>query len=211
MAIVHQATLTPTKIELLERWLSGQDWYFAAEAASPVSVGAFRFDDPAGEVGIETHLVAAGDGVFQVPLTYRGAPLAGAEAFLVGTMEHSVLGSRWVYDATGDPVYVAELARSLFAGADQVPVYVAGSDDARPESVHLTPVGYRDGVVPRIAEPAVDTEDGVTSVRADGVELAIRRVLDLGKAVPTRGALSATWQGQAEPVLLAAVIAPTGA
>jgi hypothetical protein len=44
------------------------------------SVSAYRFDDPAGEVGIETLLVRRGAGpVLQVPLTYRGAPLAGAE------------------------------------------------------------------------------------------------------------------------------------
>jgi len=35
-----------------------------------------------------------------VPLTYRGAPLDGAEDALVGTTEHGVLGRRWVYDGT---------------------------------------------------------------------------------------------------------------
>ena len=38
-----------------------------------------------------------------VPLTYRGAPLAGGEADLVGTTEHSALGTRWVYDAWRRP------------------------------------------------------------------------------------------------------------
>ena len=47
--------------------------------------------------------------VYQVPLTYRGAPLAGADGALVGTSEHGVLGTRWVYDAPHDPVFVAQL------------------------------------------------------------------------------------------------------
>ncbi len=100
MAMLHQATLTPTKAELIAAWLPGQPW-FAGDAGAVRLVGAYRFDDPAGEVGIESHLVEVGGRTFHVPLTYRGAPLDGAEAFLVGTMEHSVLGRRWVYDAWG--------------------------------------------------------------------------------------------------------------
>nr|WP_257910073.1 phosphotransferase [Janibacter limosus] len=51
--------------------------------------------------------------VYRVPLTYRDAPLEGAEAALVGEMEHSVLGHRWVYDAPHDPVYVTQLLELL--------------------------------------------------------------------------------------------------
>jgi hypothetical protein len=37
-----------------------------------------RFADPAGEVGIETHLLHMADGqIAQVPVTYRAAPLDG--------------------------------------------------------------------------------------------------------------------------------------
>lgn len=46
---------------------------------------------------------------YLVPLTYRGAPLDGAENALVGTMEHGVLGRRWAYDGCHDPVLVAQL------------------------------------------------------------------------------------------------------
>lgn len=56
---------------------------------------SFRYDDPEGEVGIETLIVRVADGeLLHVPVTYRGAPLEGAEPWLMGTMEHSVLGSR---------------------------------------------------------------------------------------------------------------------
>src|SRR5215218_7739419 len=100
MALLHRAEITPTKLELLDAWLPTRAWYRGPADPGLAKVGAFRFDDPAGEVGIETLLVQAGDGpVLQVPLTYRAAPLAGAEPWLIGTTEHSVLGRRWVYDA----------------------------------------------------------------------------------------------------------------
>lgn len=54
-------------------------------------------------------LVSADGGpVYQVPLTHRGAPPDGADKWLIGTMDHSVLGPRWVYDARGAPVYAAD-------------------------------------------------------------------------------------------------------
>lgn len=72
LALLHQTTLHPTKLELLASWLPAQPW-FHGDAAALRQVGAFRFDDPNGEVGIETILVTAGDdAVYQVPLTYRG-------------------------------------------------------------------------------------------------------------------------------------------
>jgi NAD(P)-dependent dehydrogenase (short-subunit alcohol dehydrogenase family) len=116
MAILHTATVTPTKLELLETWLPRQTW-FSGPATDLIRVAGYRFDDPDGEVGLETLLVRSGDdgAVYQVPLSYRGAPLSNADSYLVGTMEHSVLGPRWVYDAEGDPVYRAVLA-SVISG-----------------------------------------------------------------------------------------------
>ena len=116
MATVHQATLTPSKLGLVSAWIGSQRWY-AGKGKTPAltRLRGYRLDDPAGEVGIET-LVVRDDatspaGVYQIPLTYRGAPLAGSEHALVGTMEHSVLGTRYVYDAPHDPVYAAQLWR----------------------------------------------------------------------------------------------------
>src|SRR3982751_5076145 len=106
MALVYRATLGPTKQELVEAWLPPQPW--AAGRAIAEKVGEYRFDDPDGEVGVETILWSLDDGsVIQTPLTYRAAPLFGAEAWLIGTSEHSVLGPRWVYDGCADPVWVA--------------------------------------------------------------------------------------------------------
>jgi hypothetical protein len=128
MAEVLDATLTPGKVDLVAGWIGRQRWY-AAKGQAPrlTRLRGFRFDDPAGEVGIET-LVLRDDAttpptVYQVPLTYRGAPLVGAERALVGTMEHSVLGTRYVYDGPHDPVYVAEqlldLVRARGATSDE--------------------------------------------------------------------------------------------
>src|SRR5215213_286445 len=108
MALLHQAELRPSKLELLAAWLPTREWHRGPLTAGLTRVAAYRFDDPAGEVGIETMLVRAGNGpLVQAPLTYRGAPMEGAERWLIGTMEHSVLVSRWVYDGCGDPVYAA--------------------------------------------------------------------------------------------------------
>lgn len=115
MAEIHSgASLTPTKLELLTGWMGRQRWY-AAKGSTPAltSLAAWRLADPSDEVGIETHIVRDTGGsspvTYQVPLTYRGAPVAELEGALVGTLEHSVLGRRWVYDATHDPVYARQL------------------------------------------------------------------------------------------------------
>ncbi len=114
VAEIHRTTLEPTKLELLTSWLPQQRWY-AAKGRIPSlrKLGGFRLDDPAGEVGIEVMVVADESGeqpvVYQVPMTYRAAPLPGADGALIGTTEHGVLGRRWVYDAPHDDVYVGQL------------------------------------------------------------------------------------------------------
>ncbi|MFG1739929.1 hypothetical protein ACGFLT_18065 [Micromonospora chalcea] len=204
MALLHRAELRPSKLELLAGWLPGRQW-FAGEAGALVSrVAAYRFDDPAGEVGVETLLVRAGDGpVLQVPLTYRGAPLAGAGEHLVGVIEHSVLGRRWAYDACGDPVYPPLLAAAVLADAGQAEEYfeVDGKREARPASMTLT--GSRTGrPVPTGPVSADPGDDGVTVVRVGDVELAVVR-RPVPADVPAAGGLAGAWPGQDEPVLLA--------
>lgn len=90
-------------------WLAGQPWYRGDGTPELKSVGFFRFEDPAGEVGIETHVVQAGGVTYQIPMTYRGAPLVGGA--LIVTAEHSELGPRWIYQAETDPVWRKELLR----------------------------------------------------------------------------------------------------
>jgi hypothetical protein len=124
MATIHRTTMAPTKLELIGNWLPGQAWYRAAGAPPTLTrAGGFRLDDPAGEVGIEFLVVIDGteDGaatVYHVPLAYRGVPLPEAEDGLLGTSEHGVLGTRWIYDAAHDPVAVAQLLDFLCAGTE---------------------------------------------------------------------------------------------
>ena len=111
MALLYDdAELVPSKIELLRSWVPGRAWAGGSAVSGLDAVGAYRFDDPEGEVGIETHPLRTADGrVLQVPLTYRGRPLESAPDVLVTTMQHSVLGQRWVYDACHDPAYARAL------------------------------------------------------------------------------------------------------
>src|SRR3954464_8558557 len=115
MALFHRATLKPTKAELIAQWAPTQPWGPPADAPIEV-IGSYRFDDPDGRVGMETHLVSAGDTLLQVPLSYRDAPLAGADGALITEMEHSVLGTRWVYDGLRDPLFVVMLAAVAMTG-----------------------------------------------------------------------------------------------
>lgn len=138
MAKLHSgATLTPSKVELLPSWVAKQRWYAAKDRLPDLDrIAAWRLDDPAGEVGIETLLVldrgAPTPVVYQIPLTYRAAPLPGGAAALVGTIEHSVLGTRWVYDAPHDPVYAANL---LALAQGLVPAASSSDSDALEERV----------------------------------------------------------------------------
>jgi Maltokinase N-terminal cap domain len=132
MARIHDTTMTPTKLELLTAWLPSQPWY-RGTGRNPAlhRAGGFRLDDPDGEVGIEVLFVTdSASTIYQVPLSYRGVPLEGAEAELVGTAEHGVLGPRWIYDGLRDPVAVAQLL-ALVSG-DVVAQHQSVSDTPDP-------------------------------------------------------------------------------
>ncbi|MFI7291750.1 1,4-alpha-glucan branching protein [Streptomyces anulatus] len=121
MASIHRTTMTPTKLELLTGWLPKQSWYAGSgETPDLVKAGGFRLDDPEGHVGIEFMVVAdtaAREPVaYLVPLGYRDAALEGVPGeALIGTSEHGVLGTRWIYDGAHDPVVLAQL-RALLRG-----------------------------------------------------------------------------------------------
>lgn len=203
MALLHRATIRPTKLELLTDWVPTQPW---GEPGLDL-VGAYRFDDPDGEVGLETHVVAtAGGHLLQVPLTYRGAPLAGADELLICTMEHSVLGRRWIYDAVGDPVYVRVLASVLLAGVGQAVELVEGADAPREPSVRVTGSGTPSGDVPPVDDVRPSSDGSTTLMEAGALRIVLRRRLD-GPRVSSdvESTLTGTWSGLDAPVLLAYV------
>ena len=137
MAKVHPgATLVPHFRDFLPpRWVVRQPWYAGSGIPPLAPVGYFRFEDPAGEVGIETHLVTDGRVVYQVPMTYRGAPMKdsvpAAATSLIATAEHSVLGTRWIYDGEADPVWRNQLLRLVQVNGSQSRAANAVQDQPR--------------------------------------------------------------------------------
>ncbi|WP_432101732.1 maltokinase N-terminal cap-like domain-containing protein [Streptomyces sp. bgisy091] len=124
MATIHRTTLEPTKLELLTGWLPEQSWYEGGgQSPALVRAGGFRLDDPEGEVGIEFMIVVDTGGqrpvAYLTPLSYRGSEAKDipAEA-LIGTSEHGVLGTRWIYDGDRDPVVRSQLEALLRGEAE---------------------------------------------------------------------------------------------
>jgi hypothetical protein len=193
MSIIHKTTLTPTKLELLTAWLPAQPWYVVAGRPPELTkVGGFRLDDPAGEVGIEFMVVgddAAGTAVFyQVPMTYRGEPLAGADDALIGTTEHGVLGRRWVYDGVRDPVLIAQLVACIQGDAEPQAQSIS---DAPDPTVTVRPVP---GVRLRATEFGVAANGAAgTDLRAGQLIVRVARVLE-PSGVAGHPCLSAPWR-----------------
>jgi hypothetical protein len=180
MGLVHAtANVTPGKQELLEAWLPSRAW--ASGVTEVKKVGEYRFDDPEGEVGIETIVWRTADGVLlQVPFTYRGAPLDGAEHHLVGTSEHSVLGPRWVYDGCADPVWAAAVTQAILTGGSQAQMVIEreGAMIDVPARLPVRGSGSAGAVVPSVSSVDSVSDDGpVTTVVAGPVTIALARVL----------------------------------
>jgi hypothetical protein len=195
MALLHEATISPRKDELVGPWLRGRPWWDGVAERAPV--GSFRLDDPAGEVGMECFLFGSPSGsILFVPVTYRGAPLSGAEASLLGTMEHSVLGIRYLYDACADPVFVATVLDTIRSGGRQADLVLRRADGtevdretkatAKGEGVPTVP--HHD---PDLPVSATDTTDR-TLIAGRDVELTVMR--RLGDA-PPGPALTGSFQG----------------
>lgn len=203
MALIHKATLKPTKLELVAAWLPSRPWFTGDPELR--QVGAYRFDDPAGVVGLEALLLEGGDGaVYHVPLTYRGARLDGCEELLVGTTEHSVLGTRWVYDGCGDPVWATVMATAVLTGgtqADEV-VDTDGRLEPRASTATVAGSGSTGTPVPGIDHLTCRDEGQVTVVRSEHLELVVARVV--GAEVTGTDTLTGSWT-TGGPALLAAV------
>jgi Maltokinase N-terminal cap domain len=179
MGLVHYtATLDPTKQQLAEAWLPSRPW---APSGPIAKVAEYRFDDPDGEVGVETILWRTGDGSFlQVPFTYRAAPLAGADSHLVGTCDHSVLGKRWVYDGCGDPVWAATLAAAITTGGTQAQMVIErdGQLVDVPARMEVRGSGSAGADVPAITSVDSVQDDGpITTVVAGPVTISLARVV----------------------------------
>ncbi|MFK5633211.1 1,4-alpha-glucan branching protein GlgB [Ornithinimicrobium sp. LYQ103] len=113
------ATLSPDFGDFLPGWIARQRWYRGTGTAPHLrEVASIRWEDPLGEVGLEDHILVDDSGpepvVYQVPLSYRAEPVDFMAAALVATAEHSDLGTRYVYDATHDPVFAQVLLQHMY-------------------------------------------------------------------------------------------------
>jgi hypothetical protein len=179
MGLVHYtATLAPTKQELAAAWLPSRPW---APDGPIEKVAEYRFDDPAGEVGVETILWRATDGtLLQVPFSYRGSPLEGADGHLVGTCDHSVLGKRWVYDGCGDPVWAETLTTAILTGGTQAQMVIERDGELVdvPPRMQVRGSGATGAELPGVWSVQAVHDDGpVTIVSAGPVTIALPRVV----------------------------------
>ena len=205
MGIVHaDATVSPTKLELAQAWVPTQPWGHGRTVTGKVA--EYRFDDPDGEVGIETILWTLDDGsVAQVPFTYRGAPLEGAEGHLIDTMEHSVLGRRWIYDGCGDPVWATALATAVLTGGTQVQMFFERDG----QRIDVPPRMRVQGSGSEATAPAIDRvvearhDETTTTTRAGGLTLVVARIV--GVDVAGDAVLTGRVGDDGEPHVLAAV------
>jgi len=204
MALFHRATITPTKQELIAQWAPTQPWGPPADARLDV-VGAFRFDDPEGRVGMETHLVKAGGVLLQVPLTYRDTPVEGADDALIGEMQHSALGTRWVYDGLRDEQYVVMLAAVSMTGQGEAVGMVV--NDGRwfvaPANMRIHGGGWSQERVPVDGFDVVSDTGDKTVLHSDRFELTAFRRPFPGPRPPI--GLMATWDGQPDAVVLSEI------
>jgi hypothetical protein len=143
--------------------------------------------------------------VFQVPLTYRDEPLDGADGALITEMEHSVLGRRWVYDGLGDPRFVLMLAAVAMTGQGEALglVVLDGRWHVAPTNVRIEGGGWGLDRVPVDGFELVSDEAAASVLRNDGFDLTVFRRPTVGPR-PAIG-LTATWEGQPEAVVLAAL------
>jgi len=202
MGIFHRATITPTKHELITAWLPTQPW--GPSHGTPVEpIGSFRFDDPDNRVGMETHLVEVDGVVLQVPLCYRNEPIEGAEAAFIERMEHSELGTRYVYDGLGDDRFVLMLAAVTMTGQGEALgiVEADGRWYIAPASVRIRGGGW--GLERAAVDGfAAESDDGEVVVFGnDRFELRFFRRPSPGPPPPI--GLTATWDQQNDPVVLA--------
>jgi Maltokinase N-terminal cap domain len=207
MALLYDATLVPGKLDLLRAWLPTREWSAGTDVDRLERVGAYRLDDPGGEVGVEGFLLRGGGGpVLHVPVTYRAARLPGADGHLVGLTEHSVLGTRWVYDADADPVWVTAVATAVLTGGTQAEEVLesGGRRVTREPSMTVQGSGAPGTPVPVLpagTEVVCRDEGPVTRVSAAGLEMTVVHVV--GAPVPAGETLTARWSGGASAVVAA--------
>ncbi|WP_326610332.1 1,4-alpha-glucan branching protein [Streptomyces scopuliridis] len=204
MAVIHRTTMTPGKLELLASWLPAQSWHLGSGHEPQLTkAGGFRLDDPKGEVGIEFMAVTDESGgepiTYHVPLSYRGAPLPGADHALIGTSEHGVLGRRWIYDGTHDPVLVSQLLALILGEAEPQAQSVSNAPDPS-VTAHFAEAGHAASISSMdVTNGPHGTDVRVLSGQVRPLTIRVNRVLrpeqaeSTTHATPPLGHVTADW------------------
>lgn len=187
VAKIYDTTLEPSKEAVVAAWITTQPWYRGGPRPTLAKIGAFRFVDPEGEVGMETLLLREEDAgedapTYQVPLTYRSDLIPGVEP--IGSLKHGVLGLRYVNDGALAPRYLAELIRVVLTGDDQAelstgePPSVTVRGSGRAEVTTVTMKTWR-----ATADAEGDNIDVEVDVDGRPCHFAIRLPRQLGEIV----------------------------
>jgi maltokinase len=132
---------------LIAEWLPQQRW-FAGKAAQPTLRLIGGWELPDGGMRIRTHLLMDEGGrtpvLYQVPVTERPEPLAGADHALIGVYRAGTGQSSYLYDAPHDPGYARALLRMITDGGSATP------DGADAGGVAFHPDSPRDFVSSRV-------------------------------------------------------------
>lgn len=196
MAMIFNTTLRPSKLEMLAAWLPSQEW-FHGDAAQLKSLGAYRFDDPAGKVGMEGHILTAGDDtVYHVPLTYRGYAFDASDAYLLGTVDHGVLGRRWFFDAAGDPVYRSVLTSTIVEGGREALEFESDGPDA--------PVTPREISTKVWGTGSAGSTLGFAKPEDAQLEI-VRELVEPALGASSNWVLRGVWPGATEPAIFAVI------
>lgn len=175
--VYADAQLEPGKEFFQRRFLEREGLWKPGDSLA--AQASWRLIDPEGQVGMEVAVVSVNNRLMQVPLTYRPSPLPDA-AGLLGEMEHSVLGTRYIYDARRDPAFRAALREIVRRGGQP-----AAKRNLRTGELVLPQVEFR--VIP-----------------GDETEVVIQ-IGEANDAVP--GTIVGTW-GEGEPRRSAVVARP---
>jgi Maltokinase N-terminal cap domain len=204
VAIFHRATISPTKEELIARWAPTTRWG-PLPGTDMNAIGSYRFDDPEGRVGMEVFLFDAGGVLFHAPLTYRDEPLDGADSALITEMEHSVLGTRWVYDGLRDPRFLLMVAGVSMTGQGEAlgMAQYEGRWYVAPSNVRVVGGGWNQERVPVDGFELVSDERAASILRSDRFDLTFHRRPVPGPR-PAIG-LVGSWNSDGGPVVLTEV------
>jgi hypothetical protein len=154
---------------------------------------------------METHLVTAGAALLQIPLTYRDQPLNDADDALITEMQHSVLGTRWVYDGLRDPQLIIMLAAVTMTGQGEAlgMALYDGRWYIAPSNVRIKGGGWTRERVPVDGFELATDDPTASTLRNDRFQLTVHR-RPLPRPRPPI-ALTATWNGQRDAVVLAEI------